>query len=406
MFDIEKELKEKGLTPEAYESLLEDCQKKVNKEIDIDWSEICEKYSLDWNGDSLRKGNISLVGGAFVKQYYDEKILKGNSINESEYLQKLEEKKRELERMKIQYRDYRNAWSKQNYADSRLEETLNILEDELKSIGNVHFKIHEKPEINGNKEMIVCLSDLHIGQTFCSTFGEYNTEIAKTRLNQYLNKVIDVAKMHKVKKAHVVVLGDLISGSIHKRLSITNKENVIEQIKIATGYIASFCYELTKEFESVQFSNVTGNHSRIDKKEDSIHDERLDDIVGWGVNLALQHIDNFHYMSHRNIDTGIADIDVCGKTYIAVHGDFDTMSKQGVSNLSMLLGFIPYGILRGHMHYPAMNELCGVKVIQSGSIAGCGDDYTIEHRLVGNPSQTLCVCDENGIDCIYNVELE
>ncbi len=53
-----------------------------------------------------------------------------------------------------------------------------------------------------------------------------------------------------------------------------------------------------------------------------------------------------------------------------------------------------------------MNELNGVKVVQSGSLTGAGDSYTIEHRLTGKPSQTLLVCDENGIDCIYNVELK
>ena len=127
MFDIKKELQEKGLDEQTYEQLLEDCQKKMSKEIDLDWSELCEKYNLDWNGDSLRKGNISLVGGAFVKQYYDEKYAKGNAVSEDEYLKKLEEKKRELERLKVQYRDERNAWQKQNYADSRLEETLSIL---------------------------------------------------------------------------------------------------------------------------------------------------------------------------------------------------------------------------------------------------------------------------------------
>ena len=52
-----------------------------------------------------------------------------------------------------------------------------------------------------------------------------------------------------------------------------------------------------------------------------------------------------------------------------------------------------------------MNELNGVKVIQSASLAGSGDDHTIECRLTGKPSQTLCVCNSNGIECIYNVEL-
>ena len=405
MFDIKKELQEKGLDEQTYEQLLEDCQKKINKEIDLDWSELCEKYNLDWNGDSLRKGNISLVGGAFVKQYYDEKYAQSAVVNDDEYLRKLEDKKRELERLRVKYRDERAAWQKQNYADSRLEETLTILEDELKTLGNANFEVHPTPLVDEYNEMIVCLSDLHIGQSFQSIFGKYNSDIAKDRLNQYLNKIIEVAQRHGIYKVHVVGLGDLLSGSIHKTVAITNKENVIEQIKLATEYISSFCYELTKVFQVVQFYNVVGNHSRIDKKEDALHDERLDDIVGWAVTLSLSHIDNFHYMKHRMLDNGIADLSVCGKFYVAVHGDMDNNTNQGISNLVMALGFMPEAIIKGHMHSPAYRELNGVKMIQSGSLAGAGDDYSLEKRLTGKPNQTLLVCNDKGIECIYNVEL-
>lgn len=406
MFDIKKKLEEKGLTEEKYEQLLEDCQKKLNKEIDLDWSELCEKYNLDWNGDSLRKGNISLVGGAFVKQYYDEKFIQNSSFDENEYLKKIEEKKRELERLRIKYRDERNAWQKQNYTDSRAEETLSILEVKLKDLGKINFELHPITFVSENKnEMVVCLSDLHIGQSFDSVFGKYNSDIAINRLNQYLNKVVEIANRHDVYKVHVLGLGDLISGSIHKTVAITNKENVIEQIKLATEYISSFCYELTKVFSVVQFYNVSGNHSRIDRKDDALHDERLDDIIGWAVGLSLSHIENFHYMRHRMVDSGIADLSVCGKFYLGVHGDFDSNSKQGISNLVMAMGFMPEAIIKGHMHSPAYHEFNGVKMIQSGSTAGCGDNYTLEKRLTGKPSQTVLVCNKDGIECVYNVEL-
>lgn len=341
------------------------------------------------------------------RQAFDKMLAANKSkfVDSAAQLEEITLQKRELERAKIAFRDERNAWQRQNYADKRAEETLEILERELKVIGNANFEVHETPIISSDKEMIVCLSDLHIGQTFASVFGEFNSSIAKERLNKYLNKVIDVAKLHNVKKVHVLSLGDQISGSIHKSIAITNKENVVDQIRLATEYISSFCYELTKYFEVVQFYNVSGNHTRVDRKDDALHNERLDDTIGWAVSLSLNHIENFHYMKHRNLDIGLVDMNVCGKTYIGCHGDYDPMTKQGVSNLCMLLGFIPHGLFRGHMHYPAMNELNGVKVIQSGSLAGSGDDHTIECRLTGKPSQTLCVCDNRGIDAIYNVEL-
>ena len=134
MRDINKELEEFGLTEESYERLLEECQKKVNKETDKDWSEISEEFRLNFNGDTLRKASQTILGGSFVKEYYELKNAKGLSSNENELLQRLEDKKRELEREKIKFRDQRNAWQRQNYNAARLEETLSVLEDKSKNL--------------------------------------------------------------------------------------------------------------------------------------------------------------------------------------------------------------------------------------------------------------------------------
>lgn len=199
--------------------------------------------------------------------------------------------------------------------------------------------------------------------------------------------------------------GDLISGNIHKSIQVTNRENVIEQIKIATELISSFCYELSKHFRVVFMTSVVGNHTRIDKKEDAIHDERLDDLISWAVELSLKHIGNFHVLK-RNIDTGIVDISIRNKTYIGVHGDMDSYNKSGVQNLCLALGFVPYAILFGHLHTCSVDEVNGVKMIRGGSLAGCGDQYTIEKRLTGKPSQMICICNSDGVMAYYPVELK
>lgn len=402
---INEKLAEYNLTPESYESLLKDCHDKANRISELDWAEISDKYSLGWNGDSLRKATTSILGGAFVSDYYKEKLANGDNYGIEQYAAEIDALKRDLERQKIQFRDQRNAWNKQNYVDARVITTLDILEEDLKTLGRVNFAEHITPRITGDNEMVVTLCDLHIGQTFNNVFGAYNTDIAKRRLNQYLNEVKEVAKLYNVKKVHIFSGGDQISGNIHLSVQVTNKENVIDQVKTATELISSFCYECTNIFEIVQFYSVSGNHTRIAKKNEAIKDERLDDVISWAVGLSLSHIDNFHIMQHRNLDTGIVDMSICGKFYVGVHGDHDAMTKSGVSNLCMMLGFVPEGIFRGHMHYPAYNELNGVKVIQAGSLAGSGDDHTVEMRLTGSPSQTICVCDSKGIKVHMPVKL-
>ena len=337
-----------------------------------------------------------------------QKMLEANQskfVDSDTQIKEIEVQKRELERAKIQFRDERNAWQKQNYIDARVEQKLDLLEEELLSQGRVNFDIHDNVDITSDNDILVILSDFHIGQTFRSIWGEYNSDIAKKRLNQLLNEIIAIQKLHNSEKCYVSLQGDMLSGNIHKTIQVTNRENVIDQIKIASELISSFCYELTKYFSVVFMSSVSGNHSRMDRKDEALHDERLDDIITWGVELSLKHIDNFHVLN-RKLDNGIADMDIRGKSYIAVHGDFDGYNKTGVSNLCMHLGFIPYAITYGHLHTCAIDETNGVKMIRGGSLAGSGDSYTIEKRLSGKPSQMVCVCNKKGVMCYYPIELD
>ena len=337
-----------------------------------------------------------------AKKFYDNCFSKMES---DEYAQEVAVMKRDLERAKIQYRDERNAWQKQNYIGARVEQKLDLLEEELLSQGRINFDVHENTNIESDNDILIILSDFHIGQCFRSMWGEYNSDIAKKRLNQLLDEVVAIQKIHNSENCYVSLQGDMLSGNIHKTIQVTNRENVISQIKIATELISSFCYELSKAFNNVFMTSVVGNHSRMDRKEDSLHDERLDDIITWGVELSLKHIDNFHVLK-RNFDSGIAEMNIRDKTYIAVHGDYDKYSKTGVSNLCMHLGFIPYAITYGHLHTCAVDEANGVKMIRGGSLAGSGDDYTIEKRLSGKPSQMVCVCNKKGVACYYPIELD
>lgn len=314
--------------------------------------------------------------------------------------------KRELEAAKVQFRDERAAWNRQNTIDARVNQKLDYLETVLKESGE-RIYIPSPVEVcvgNSDNDLLVILSDLHIGAAFSSEWGEYNPDIATRRLNQYIREIVKIAERHNSENCFVSIQGDLISGSIHKSIQVTNRENVIDQIKIAANLITDFCFELSNYFKKVTITNVSGNHSRIDKKEDAIHSERLDDLIGWIVKNSLSHINKITF-KENNLDIGIASIDIRGKEYIAVHGDYDSYSPSGVSNLCMMIHRIPYAILYGHLHHCSVDEVNGVKMVRGGSLAGSGDAFTIEKRLSGKPSQMVCVCSSSGIEAYYPVEL-
>lgn len=314
--------------------------------------------------------------------------------------------KRELEAAKVQFRDERAAWNRQNTIDARVNQKLDYLETVLKESGE-RIYIPSPVEVcvgSSDNDLLVILSDLHIGAAFSSEWGEYNSDIATRRLNQYIREIVKIAERHNSENCFVSIQGDLISGNIHKSIQVTNRENVIDQIKIAANLITDFCFELSNYFKKVTITNVSGNHSRIDKKEDALHSERLDDLIGWIVKNSLSHINKITF-KENNLDIGIASIDIRGKEYIAVHGDYDSYSSSGVSNLCMMIHRIPYAILYGHLHHCSVDEVNGVKMVRGGSLAGSGDTFTIEKRLSGKPSQMVCVCSSAGIEAYYPVEL-
>ena len=372
-----------------------------NKDLIGTWQDVCsllnEELHHDYNESWYRKmyQSFMMVFDSIKDKYFD-----------NEQLKQMERKKQEIIKERYRLNDERTAYNRALRNDARLDARLDMLEQKITEFGKVNF-----PDVNNintetnDNDLLVLLSDLHIGQTFKSFNGEYNTKIAQTRIGQYLKKIIEIGKQYNSDKCYVSLQGDLISNSIHKSIAITNQENVIQQIKFASELITAFIYELSHNLNRVIVTSVSGNHSRLDKKEDALKDERLDDLVIWYMDAALKNVNNVDIITN-NPDTTFAVMDIRGKKYINVHGDYDAFSKNGVASLSMMLGFFPYAITFGHLHTCAMSDESGIKIIRGGSLAGSGDDYTIEKRLTGKASQMVCVCTDKGIESYNIVELD
>lgn len=306
--------------------------------------------------------------------------------------------KRELEYAKIQFRDERNAWQKQNYNSARVEQKLDYLEKIIKKSNPTDLNITYRKN-NAKKTAIITCSDWHIGECFDNEWGRYNSDIARKRIEEYANNAIQRCMIEDVSNVIIAGLGDLVSGSIHKSIAVTNRENVIEQIILASELMLGFVKAFIDQGFVVTFTNICGNHSRIDKKDEAIKDERMDNLIGWFVSTHLNNYPNFKYIKSQ--DTTFADID--GMWF--VHGDNDNFGKSGLSNLVLAKGFKPTAIFMGHLHSFAVNDCYDVKICRGGSLCGSGNDYTIEKRLKGKPTQLMAIA-ENGELCqFYNIIL-
>ncbi len=405
LYNFEEELQKYGLTTETYEQLLKDCSDKVQKISDSEWNEIVEKYGLNVHYDTLRKSSQFITGGSFVSEYFKWKESQNNSDNkEDEYFQKLRLEKQEIQKEKRKLYDERLDINRRLREESRLETTIEKLENMLHEVADRRYLTYSPTISENSNDMIVCLSDLHIGATYYGFDGTYDSIIAKERLEKYLSEIIGIQNTHNAENCVCLLLGDLISGSIHKTISVTNKENVIEQVKLACEYISDFVYELGKHFKSVELRGVSGNHSRLEEKEDSLLGERLDTLILWFIKSMLKNVENISVVD-EDIDGTLSAFFVRDKLYFGVHGDFDSTNESSIAKLALWAKMTPYCVVCGHKHYPAMADVSGIKVVQSGSLGGSGDEYTRQKRLTGKPSQTVLVVNSKGIRCCYPVEL-
>lgn len=377
--------------------------KLVDHTIDDDYEELSERLFGDGNCFSASEVRKRMYG---MKSIIEAIERDGESeIQDEDMISLLDSKRIELQKERQKFFDQRNAYNKLLRERSRQEELNEILVDAVRS-GNLPSLQYVRSEIPfSDNDLLVSLNDIHYGANVQNYWNTYNSDVCRDMMCKYLDHIISIGETHKSENCIVWANGDEISGNIHQSIAVTNKENVIEQIKGVSELIAEFLAELSKHFRQVVFVSVAGNHSRIEPNKDkALISERLDDLVEWYLSARLQNFENIIIGGGEKIDHTIYLIDVRGKMYCGVHGDFDG-SPGKVQSLQAMAGRQVYAVLSGHLHHNKTDEVQGVKTVMAGSFLGM-DDYCVQKRIVGRAEQMVCVCDESGIRCTYGIPLQ
>ena len=219
----------------------------------------------------------------------------------------------------------------------------------------------------------------------------------KKRLSKYLDEVLDIQNTYNSKNAYCILGGDLIQGIIHVNARIEAKENVVDQVMLVSDIIGNFINELRHKFENVFIYTTPGNHGRVNaNKEENAKGENFDFLVPYVLKKDFKNVDNV-FVVDNTLDDYIATFEVRGHQVFASHGDKDT-PKNVVWNMTKLARKanvkLPDIIYLGHRHTNGLTTVDDVKVIESGCVDGM-DNYSIDHRFVGTPEQTITVVTEN-----------
>lgn len=390
MTDLEEKIREYGLTPEQYESCLSDAYQKANRTLDMDWSEIIDKYGLDIHFDTLRKATQTIFGGAFVSEYFKSKKA---SYNDDTYLAELRAEKQEIRKEKQKLFDERTALTKLLREQGRMESMFDIVKRAIEEYKPVNFDYTPSIVPDSDNDLIIHLTDVHGGVNIDSPFNVFNMEVLEQRLKNYLDEIFDIQNTYKSQNAYVIIGGDLIQGLIHTNARIEAKENIVMQIMEVTDLVSNFIYELSRIFQNVEVHTTAGNHSRSTaNKEESVRGENFDLLVPFACKKDLKNIENVKFVDNY-LDCDIATFKVRGHMVYATHGDKDT-AKNVVYHMTQFARKaklpLPDLCYLGHRHTNGLTTVDDVKVIESGCVDGM-DSFAIEKRLVGTPEQTVTV---------------
>lgn len=366
---------------------------------DEDYSELSPYvYGREYSTDVARR---MMYGSKRTLEIMSEGI--EQSFTSDDVLSELEEKKIALQKEKQKMFDQRSALSKLIRERSRQEELNEILIRAVQDGNLPQLDYTPSDIVTSDNDILVSLNDIHYGANVDNYWNKYNSDICRSMMCRYLDRIIEIGRLHNSENCIVWENGDAISGNIHHSIAVTNKENVIEQVIGVSELISEFLAELSKHFTTVQFASVSGNHSRIDMKDRALKDERLDDLIEWYLSARLQNFENIIIGIGDKVDSTMYLIDVRGKTYCGIHGDYDGSATK-IQTLQTMARRPLYAVLSGHLHHCRIDEVHGIKTVMSGSFLGM-DDFCVSKRIYGRPEQIVCICDGSGVRCSYNIDL-
>lgn len=364
------------------------------------WNEVAQVINQELNHD-FDESAYRKTWTAFTRLAQQSEV---NIQDADEILQDIKRQRRELEREKVKMRDERNEVSRLYREWARTESMWELIKRKVEAFEPTVPELEFERITSEDSDMIVLLTDLHIGIEINNKFNLYNEKVLKERLCVYLQKIYRAALMHQCERCHVVIGGDCVSGIIHSSIRLENNENVVDQTMLAAEYISEFLRNVAQWFDYVEVYNVAGNHSRVfANKNDAAKGENLDRMIPFYAKARLQNNTNVHF-NENTIDESIGSFDCQGNLVYFVHGDKDSLGNM-VQRLTAFTGQMPDLILSGHRHTNGLVTEYGVKVVQSGSVSGM-DNFCVDHRMRSGAEQAILIVNKDGLDCMYDVDLD
>lgn len=343
----------------------------------------------------------------FRKQFQAfNKMLSANRskfVDSDEQIKEIEVQKRELEKERKKLSDARVDYNRLIRQEARKESYIDMVKRIIcEDVEPMNIPIHYIL-FNSSTDLLVHLTDIHTGIEIHNWKNDFDSDILKQRIEKFTSDILDIRGMHQSENCYLVV-GEILSGIIHNNLRLQNNMDLMEQFKYVSELISAMLSRMANHFNHIYVYTTPGNHSRISpKKEEALDGENMDILLPFYLKARMQNVKNIT-ICDNTIEPEIAMFNIRGNNVFATHGHKDSPSSV-VQNFTMMFNIKPDIVLLGHRHTNGLTTVYDTKVIESGCCSG-SDNYAVSIRKVNKPGQTVSVIGNNGLICLYDIQLD
>jgi hypothetical protein len=374
-----------------------DLLKRKRTDENLEWQDVAD-FRSEFNGDLEHRDTVR-KGSKLLYEYIDagwvnEPVETENNSDNSELI-KMRKEKIKLSDARVEYnRLIRQEARKESYVDM----VKRIICENVEPMNiSVHYTL-----FNSSTDLLVHLTDIHTGIEIHNWKNDFNEDILKQRIEKFTSDILDIREQHGSENCYLVI-GEILSGIIHNNLRLQNNMDLMEQFKYVSELISAMLTRLANHFNHIYVYTTPGNHSRISpKKEEALDGENMDVLLPFYLKARMQNVENIT-ICDNTVEPEIAMFNIRGNNVFAAHGHKDSPSNV-VQNFTMMFNIKPDIVLLGHRHTNAMETVYDTKVIQSGCVSG-SDAYAMSIRKTNKPEQTVSVIGENGLICLYDIQL-
>lgn len=373
------------------------------------WKEITPFVNEELFGEdesSYRDESAYRKAVKYARDFYEAGVF-GNGGDE--YYQKLQNEKREIQKVKVQVQTEKLEYSRWLREEARDELITEKICNAVSSLPPLAIPQHIYPTHNSRAYALV-FGDEHYGVEFelKGLFGDvinaYSPEIFEDRMWDLFIQTLEIIQKENIDTLNVFSMGDFSDGILRASQLMKLRYGIVDGTIKYADFISNWLNELTK-YVRVKYQSTNGNHTELrmlGQPKGTFTEDNMGKVVAEFIKTRLKDNPNFTYIENP---TGYIYDELAGCPILGIHGEVKNMGSA-IKEFSSIYGIHIQYLLAGHLHHNKVEEV-GVnqEVINIGSIIGI-DDYSLSLRKTSNASAKLLVLEQcKGKTCEYTFKL-